>query len=275
MPVENNNQPDSATPEQLLAAAKHQLPEPIATEVERAMHQLGAADADDLALIVAARDIELARMACWLLGQLGTKRHVWPLVTALRGERPELWREAAVALSRLESKRAVGPLLKQMARGRAVEQREAAAYALAFMFGVMLDADYAARMSAAFVAVLTDRAEAPAVRAQAAEGLGNLHDMDDQRRRVFRQALRALLDALDDPVAEVRFWACFALGHMRSRSALPALRRVAADTTLLPGWWAVGEEATNAIDWIEGREPPERFGQNRQERTKKSAKGLK
>jgi HEAT repeat protein len=259
MPAENNNQPDPATPEHLLAAARRQLPKPMAAEVARAMQQLGAANADDLALIVADRDVERARSACWLLGELGAKRHVWPLVAALREERPELWSEAAVALSRLESKRAVGPLLRQMACGRAVEQREAAAYALAFMFGVMRDAGYTARMSAAFIAVLTDRAEAPAVRAQAAEGLGNLHNMDDQRRRVFRQALRALLDALNDPAAEVRFWACFALGGMRARSALPALRHLAVtDATLLPDWWTVGEEAADAIDWIEGRVPPER-----------------
>jgi HEAT repeat protein len=266
MRTENTNRPDSALPEQLSAAGNHRLPEAFAATVERTMQELGAADADDLALIVADRDVERARTACWLLGHIGAKRHAQPLVTALRAERAELWRAAAVALSLLDSKRAVKPLLELMAHGRAAEQREVATYALAFMSEVLGEERYAELISAAFISRLSDPSEAPAVRGQAAEGLGNLYGCGDRRRRVFRQAQQALLDALDDPAPDVRFWSCFALGVMRARSALPALRRLAGDTVLLPGWWTVGEEASDAIDWIEGRESPERRGQSREER---------
>jgi HEAT repeat protein len=266
MRIEDNNQPDPTTPEQPSAAGSQQLPEAFAANVERTMQELGATDANDLALIVADHDAERARTACWLLGHIGAKRHAQPLVAALRAERAELWRAAAVALSLLESKRAVKPLLELMAHGRATEQREVATYALAFMSEALSDVRYAKLISAAFISRLSDPSEAPAVRGQAAEGLGNMHGCGDRRRRAFRKAQQALLDALDDPAPDVRFWACFALGAMRARSALPALRRLAADTTLLPGWWTVGEEASDAIDWIEGRESPERRGQSREER---------
>jgi hypothetical protein len=37
---------------------------------------------------------------------------------------------------------------------------------------------------------------------------------------------------------------------------VPVLRELAADDTASFGnWWTVGEEASDAVDWIEGREP--------------------
>jgi hypothetical protein len=57
----------------------------------------------------------------------------------------------------------------------------------------------------------------------------------------------------------VRFWSAFALGSMRYHAALPVLRKLAAgDTASFGNWWTVGEEASDAVDWIEGHEPPGR-----------------
>jgi HEAT repeat protein len=56
------------------------------------------------------------------------------------------------------------------------------------------------------------------------------------------------MEALRDETPEVRFWACFALGSMGARPALPELQRLAeTDEIVCPGWWRVKDEAVDAV----------------------------
>jgi hypothetical protein len=64
---------------------------------------------------------------------------------------------------------------------------------------------------------------------------------------------------LADPAPEVRFWVAFTLDKLRAKQARVALVRLVADDTMVPRWWSVGDEATDALDRIAGREPPDRL----------------
>jgi HEAT repeat protein len=101
------------------------------------------------------------------------------------------------------------------------------------------------RAKAALYQVATDRDASPKVRGDAIEALTNY--ADDRR-------IPVLLEALDDPSAEVRFWAAFTLGQVAGPEVIPELERVAAtDDEVVPHWWAVGREARDAIESIRGR----------------------
>lgn len=107
----------------------------------------------------------------------------------------------------------------------------------------------------ALLEALNDPYENIAVRAQAAEALGG----HSRSKALGRRVARDLMDMLEHPSAELRFWAAFTLGAMRHRPALPALRKVAReDERVCPGWWYVAEEAEDAIASIEGRSHPAR-----------------
>lgn len=107
--------------------------------------------------------------------------------------------------------------------------------------------------------LLADRSEEPEIRAQAAEGLGNLCHFMDRRLRVYHRASSALRKALGDKHAEVRFWAAFALGCMREKNALALLDTLAAsDQELCPGWWSVAQEAADVALYIRTGEWPDR-----------------
>jgi hypothetical protein len=131
---------------------------------------------------------------------------------------------------------------------------EKAAYVLGF-------ADYPTDLEqlvvAALLRVLADASRPDLVRGQAAESIGNVLAFKS-RHRQRTQAGRILIDCLGDPSPVVRFWSAFALGSMPYRKALPALRVLTTDQEICPDWWRVGDEASDAIDRIKGREPPDR-----------------
>jgi len=65
---------------------------------------------------------------------------------------------------------------------------------------------------------------------------------------------------LDSPSPMIRFWACFGLGSLGCRRAIPRLQKLAAkDSSLCPGWWYVREEAEDALDWIAGKPGKDRL----------------
>lgn len=101
-----------------------------------------------------------------------------------------------------------------------------------------------------------DRSEYPEIRGQALETLaGALLYQGPRRHRVVRRVLALL----KDPQAEVRFWAIYALWHMRARVALPALERMTEDPSRPRLYWTVGQEARDAIAALrDGQAPPER-----------------
>lgn len=117
---------------------------------------------------------------------------------------------------------------------------------------------------AEFIEVLQNGEEYPEIRAQAAEGLANALDCCSPRFAWFRRAETALIEALDDPAVQVRWWSAFALGVARSRKAVSKLRELAADDhTMLPGWWTLAEEAEDALSNIVGKIHPDRVPSGR------------
>ena len=172
-----------------------------------------------------------------MLGRLGDKRAVPAIMAALQDPDPQLRRQAAQSLGELRSPRAFHVLVDALREDADVEVRKMGAAAL----GSLRDG----RAYRPLVRILTDRDEDPRVRGVAAEALAALS---------HRNAVAPLVAALSDPSAEVRFWAAFALGQLRSTRAVTKLKRLAAtDRARVPGWGSVRKEAAKAVDAITGR----------------------
>jgi HEAT repeat protein len=235
--------------------------------LQETLDLLGAHTPEELVALLRDPDDETAGRACWALGHLGDEPHSEEVLELLESDRPGLWMQSAATLSMLESKYATQRLIALVRDGAAPPaQRTAAAYALAFAGDVHADPHHAEPIRQAFTDLLGDAGEPPALRAQAAEGLANMlggcgSDPARDEQAARDEAGRLLQAALADADPEVRFWSAFALGSLAYAPALPALRELAArDRAHLDGWWTVGEEASDAVDRIEGREPPERIG---------------
>lgn len=98
--------------------------------------------------------------------------------------------------------------------------------------------------------ILRNRSESPTVRGNAAESLGVLLRFGRKSPK-YRRTESTLIKALNDPNAEVRFWALYALGEMLSTRALPKIRRIAKDDKArVPKWWSVKREAQEVIERI-------------------------
>ena len=72
------------------------------------------------------------------------------------------------------------------------------------------------------------------------------------RRTLTRRAAFGLIGLLVDGCPQVRFWSAFSLGTIRARVAQRALLAASHDQTLVEGWWAVGDEAADALALIDG-----------------------
>jgi HEAT repeat protein len=180
--------------------------------------------------------------ACVVAGSVGDRRSSVPRLVRLLAETVSdgLRVQAAVALSQLGGRHASRLLERVVLTHSEPRTREMAAYALAFGRD-HAEADF-------LLNVLNRHDEHPAVRAQAAEGIGNLVD-----RRSRRRFLPHLVRALSDPAPEVRFWACFALSGLGGEAEIPALERLLDDRSVPGSWtWSVRREARWAIDCIRG-----------------------
>ena len=105
-----------------------------------------------------------------------------------------------------------------------------------------------------------DRDAAPKVRAQALETLGMSSTAESERYKLRRRIEKSVVAALSDETHEVRFWACYAAGRLKIKSALPRLQELAAtDDEDWGQWWYVSEEAADAIEWIGGRDTEPRI----------------
>ena len=154
--------------------------------------------------------------------------------------------EAAKSLSnlpRLSAKR----ITDVLDEAKYVHNREAATYALSW-----LHRKDRTESLQALLHIFNDTNENPSVRGQALEGLGI--QRPTPRHKLWRDIERSVLDGLKSDAVEVRFWACYAAGTLRMKSALPQLQELAQnDPTIYPKWWRVSEEAVDAIEWIHGR----------------------
>jgi len=168
----------------------------------------------------------LRSAACWFAGRLGQKRLARALLVAFRSGNPLLTRQAASDLSLLRARRVLPALISDLLSATDPEVRQAAAYALR---GYFFEHPTDTRVFAALIGVVGNPGEHPGVRGQAAESLAYSWN---------KRACNPLISALSDPSAEVRFWAAFALGQIRCRTALPHLRRLAHnDKRRLRGRW--------------------------------------
>ena len=160
--------------------------------------------------------------------------------------------EAAKSLSELSQLSAV-QLVAVLHDAKHVHNREASVYALSWLRG---GRDKNESLPA-LLKIFNDVNEQPSVRAQALEGFG-LQRLT-KRHKLWADVERAILRGLSDEAVEIRFWACYAAGTLRVKSALPQLRELALnDSALCPRWWRVSEEATDAIEWIFGRQTESR-----------------
>ena len=151
-----------------------------------------------------------------------------------------------------DRRRAVFVLWKFAKTAESDETARWATYDLSFSFE--------SRAAPLLLDLLIDTQRPAAVRAQAAEGIGNCvpqHVVRRHRSRLYRRCAAALVAALDDPHPDVRFFAAFSLGKLRARTALPRLRQLAEyDKGQSSSLWSVKEEAVDAIHSIEhGRSP--------------------
>jgi len=122
----------------------------------------------------------------------------------------------------------------------------------------------------ALIKIARDADEYPAVRGQAFEGLGI--QKSTQRSKIWNDIEQVILDGLRDKEVEVRFWACYAAGSLRMKSALPQLQELAAnDSAMYQSWWRVSEEAADAIEWIFGRSTDARMRMRAQNDNKNEA----
>ncbi|MBW4422552.1 MAG: hypothetical protein KME13_25625 [Myxacorys californica WJT36-NPBG1] len=159
---------------------------------------------------------ELAKTACWVMGKVGDPYDADVLVQILSSDRNDLWREAATALSLVATDQHLAPLQLILTTASNPTQREGAAYAIAFLSRCQVTEE----MIQTLINIAANEAEIPAVRAQALEGLGNKLSQDFAPA-LYQDGVAALMQALDSPNAEVRFWACFAAGATLAQQAVP------------------------------------------------------
>lgn len=159
--------------------------------------------------------------------------------------------DAAQELSDRNLKPTVDPLLQVMRSAKAAANREAAAYALTWMYRRELIPDFAE--------CVADETQPETVRGQAAEALAYLGSYVRRNSRWFKLSEETLLLNLTAASPVVRFWCCFALGSVRSERAIKPLARLRrSDQSVCPGWWKVSEEAADALHHIRTGSWPER-----------------
>jgi hypothetical protein len=148
--------------------------------------------------------------------------------------------------------RPVKELLSIMFAGTAAHSRDAAAYALAWMSRPRHDGIYPALLR-----IAGDRRQPETLRGQALEGIA--YHRPSRRHPLWRRSLKVIRAGLADASGHVVFWSCFAAGHLFARELLPALKRLRdTDRRIAPGWWAIADEASDAISAIHGLPSPDR-----------------
>lgn len=212
-----------------------------------ALHAFGISSYAQLASALPSLRGEALVPAIWALRHFDRRKSVPLLLNILDSPEPLVRGYALVGLEVIAAARSIPALLHHLRDDPDPWVREKAAHALGFLF----DSRFDKLVFDPLLSSLENDNEQPAVRAQAAESLGNILAYSDRRTRRFKRAQQALIRALEHSAPEVRFWAAFALGSMRSRSALPKLRHLAdIDVALCPGWWPVKDEASDAIECI-------------------------
>jgi HEAT repeat protein len=237
-----------------LRAVKKQFPE-SASEIET-LESLGFASRSDG--WIDSLDSEKAQIACWLVGKVGSDQDADALISILSGQRSELWMQAATSLSLIATENHLEPLFSILATSSDPQQRNGAVYALSFLSCCEVNQQVITTLTE----IAASNSEAASTKAQALEGLGNKLSQKFSPN-LYQRAVSVIIQALDAPEAEVRFWACFAVGALKIKEALSRLQVLAqTDSMIVAAWWSVGEEAEDAITIMKGGEPPLRKPHN-------------
>jgi HEAT repeat protein len=224
-----------------------------AERVARRLRRAGVNSTSDLARAAEQSRGNAAAFYIWLLGRCGGPRAERALLRVLQGLRRSLWLQAGVSLTLVGTARSARALMEIALHAREPERREAAVYAL----GYVTAGSETHAVIKALVKVL-DNDPVPRVRGQAAESVTQL--LRFRRGKLRASAESALIRHLHDDAADVRFWCAYAVGELRSKAAVPALRRLTRDRAVLARWWSIGTEARDALTVIRGGTSPERIG---------------
>lgn len=162
------------------------------------------------------------------------------------------WAKALIAVP-LAEEAAVD--LIGLVQDRDAGRAQMSAWALGF---AQIPANLETQALEALLEMLGDTSRSGVVRGHAAEAIAERLQFSEPLDPDRHAAELRLVDLLSDASPAVRFWSAFGLGKLRTKDAVPALRNLTDDDGAVTGWWTVGEEAADAIDMIEGREPPER-----------------
>lgn len=104
----------------------------------------------------------------------------------------------------------------------------------------------------ALIAGARDPQEHYLVRGMCLESLAHQAQGDPPISYRDKKVCRVVLECLNDPHPNVRFWACFAAGELRLRAAKSALRSLKGDQGLGDMGWTVDYEAGEALKAIRG-----------------------
>lgn len=207
----------------------------ILADTERLLYG-GVHSARDLVRLLERADAvaEVRALACWALGSLRPRGYLRALIRVLGADPNETVAFHAAKAIVDANPRGAGSQLKQVLRmGRAPVNRRAAAWAIGQL-----------RSKSALpelLELLTNVAEAPDVRGEVAEAIGELDD---------RRAVMHLVGCLRERSAKVRFWATHALRRLGDPGAIPALQRLLKDKRRAFGARTVSAEAGDAIKWL-------------------------
>jgi HEAT repeat protein len=190
-------------------------------------------DWPDMGLCRYSREDDLRLVACQMAARARDKAAGPSLVETLETATDEglVW-EAARALAALHVTGAQLRLVRLL-RSHDLERRKAAAWTLGWLGG--------ATSAKALCSVAADVADDADVRAHAAEALGVIK---------AKSSTSVLISLLSDEVAEVRYWAAYALGQIGDPAAISVLERVGRSDRALTRHGSVGGEAIDALAQI-------------------------
>ncbi len=191
-------------------------------------------------------------------------------LAALKDPAPEVRRAALESLDRLQLAYDLPPRpsarqLDQVFRAVTARLRSDADLTVRVESAYLLTHWFEPRAPTALLAVLDDTAAPPALRGQAAEGIGNVLDATcssiTRSPSLRARAAASLRRGLADPAPEVRCWCLYALGSTKATEARSEIEHLAATDDALPRHlWRVRHEADDVLAyWASGRWPHRDF----------------
>jgi HEAT repeat protein len=198
--------------------------------------------------------VEQRLAASVVLARVGDRKVV-PIMTRTLKDAPiQLRRSILSDLPLLADRRAIRPMIEALktdtdkeVRTIAVSSIVSLALILKFIHNPANSRKYLDenRVVGTLTRILRDHLEDPGLRGVIAKDLGHLDNPG---------VIEPLRAALDDPSAEVRYWAAYALGYQRDQQALPALEQLAAsDSALVRNLGSVSASAQRAVEVIRQR----------------------